>query len=513
MNKKSVFPAITVLIFSFCVLLQAVGFTAPQTVDAAAVKINKTKAELYVTDTLSLKVSNTKSKVTWSTNKKAIAAVSQSGKVTAKNPGKALITAKVNGKKYNCTITVRNYTLNKTVISLEEKANTQLTLNGCKKLVQWTSDNEDAAIVTSNGMVYGKQEGAAKITASSGGRNYDCIIIVKRSPSQNVTDNQTSGNTAALSAEDIYNKSKSATVEIITYDKNKKALGLGSGFFISNDRLITNYHVIEGAYSAKVTTYDNKTYDINYIMGYSKEKDIAVLSVSFPHDILNINEKKAVVGQKVYTLGSSKGLTGTFSEGIISSASRLMNNIECIQITAPISSGNSGGPLLNTSGEVIGINSMQYSNGQNLNFAITIHTINEIDTSKQISFQTLAGSAADTIQVPFEASLFSTDNETPVFLLVMKNTGSKPIIIDSVAILDSDMQYSVSLINENINPIESQTLKPSKEEQYCYFSSSDFGEYVYIDADSKFAFIYTYDNVTYIAAIDYHGTLLSCSEY
>ena len=83
-------------------------------------------------------------------------------------------------------------------------------------------------------------------------------------------------------------------------------------------------------------------------------------------------------GESVYVIGSSEGLTSSFSSGIVSSAQRTAGDIDYIQITAPISHGNSGGPVLNSKGEVIGISTLSIVDGQNLNFAISINTVTQI---------------------------------------------------------------------------------------------------------------------------------------
>lgn len=82
------------------------------------------------------------------------------------------------------------------------------------------------------------------------------------------------------------------------------------------------------------------------------------------------------VGSKVYAIGNPRGLEGTISDGILS-GKRENEGIEYLQITAPISPGNSGGPVLNEKGEVIGVSTFTFKNSQNLNFAMPIKYINE----------------------------------------------------------------------------------------------------------------------------------------
>ncbi len=182
------------------------------------------------------------------------------------------------------------------------------------------------------------------------------------------------------SAEQIYDMLDESVVEVTVYDSDYYKMALGSGFFIDDKgTLVTNYHVIEGAYFADVTFYDGTIYDVAEVLGFDPGLDIAILRIDIPVSVpIKIAERQPVTGQTVYALGSSEGLTGTFSQGIVSTISRVVDGKECVQITAPISHGNSGGPCVNEYCEVIGINSMMYHEGQNLNFAIKIHEIDKI---------------------------------------------------------------------------------------------------------------------------------------
>lgn len=186
-----------------------------------------------------------------------------------------------------------------------------------------------------------------------------------------------------LTPDGIYEKLSASMVEIHTFDRNGQGLGLGSGFFIDDKgTVLTNFHVMEGACSAEIITYDDKRFRVSQIDGFSKDIDLCVVKTdageTVPVELFNGDVK---TGESVYTIGSSIGLTGTFSDGIVSTASRVDNNVEYIQITAPISKGNSGGPLVNRYGEVIGVNTFQFTDGQNLNFAVSIKELAKIDRS------------------------------------------------------------------------------------------------------------------------------------
>ena len=183
------------------------------------------------------------------------------------------------------------------------------------------------------------------------------------------------------SATDIHTMVSESVAEIITYDKNGDGLSLGSGF-VYNNNIVTNYHVIEKAYSAQVTV-NGKTYNATKVVAYDKNLDLAVIAINYGIDklkSLNICTKPHNVGSAVYAIGSSKGLTDTFSSGIISNASRELDNVTYVQHTAAISNGNSGGPLINQYCEVIGVNTFTVKDSQNLNLAVAISYLPKLTT-------------------------------------------------------------------------------------------------------------------------------------
>ena len=176
----------------------------------------------------------------------------------------------------------------------------------------------------------------------------------------------------AQTVPEIAEKALAATVYLEMQDNNGLPLGFGSGFFIKPNLIATNYHVIAGAASGtaklvgKSTTYKIEGFTATY-----KYNDLALLKVSASGiNPLPIGNSDAVkIGETVYVAGNPKGLEGTFSDGIISS--RHGGHAKGrLQMTAPISPGSSGGPVLNKKGEVIGVSYTILEGGQNLNFAI-----------------------------------------------------------------------------------------------------------------------------------------------
>lgn len=177
-----------------------------------------------------------------------------------------------------------------------------------------------------------------------------------------------------LSAEDIAEKAKAATVFLEMKDKNGKTLDIGSGFFVKSNLIATNYHVIEGAAQVTAKLVDKSTtYNIEGVTATDKTNDLALLKITaYGIKPLSLGNSDAVrIGETVYVAGNPKGLEGTFSYGIISSR-RDKYTKERLQMTAPISPGSSGGPVLNRRGQVIGVSVAVHKDldAQNLNFAI-----------------------------------------------------------------------------------------------------------------------------------------------
>jgi len=176
----------------------------------------------------------------------------------------------------------------------------------------------------------------------------------------------------AQTAQDIAKRAFSSTVLLVMEDANGQPLSLGSGFLVRKGLLASNLHVVEGAARGYAKLVGQKAkYDIEGITAVDSERDLVVLKISATGaQALSLgNSDAAQVGESVYAVGNPQGLEGTFSQGIVSSI-RDVGTDKLLQITAPISPGSSGGPVLNGKGEVIGVSVATFRGGQNLNFAI-----------------------------------------------------------------------------------------------------------------------------------------------
>jgi len=162
--------------------------------------------------------------------------------------------------------------------------------------------------------------------------------------------------------------------------------GQGSGFVLDKSgHILTNYHVIAGANRGIEVQLFNKHRYQAQVVGTDKTHDLAELQIDAPglEPVTLADSSGLQVGQKVYAIGNPFGLSGTMTEGIISSIRSIRGTEgapieDAIQTDAAINPGNSGGPLLNSHGDVIGINTMIASNGaeqsSGIGFAIPINT-------------------------------------------------------------------------------------------------------------------------------------------
>ena len=176
----------------------------------------------------------------------------------------------------------------------------------------------------------------------------------------------------AQRAQDIARKAFSSTVLLVMEDANGQPLSLGSGFFVGAGQIASNLHVVEGAVRGYAKLVGQKTkHDLEGIVAVDPERDLVVLKIAVAGGpVLALGNSDAVqVGEAVYAVGNPQGLEGTFSQGVVSSI-RDVGVDHLLQITAPISPGSSGGPVLNGKGEVVGVSVATFRGGQNLNFAI-----------------------------------------------------------------------------------------------------------------------------------------------
>jgi len=172
---------------------------------------------------------------------------------------------------------------------------------------------------------------------------------------------------------ELVRRIKPSVVSIVTYDAKGERLSRGSGFFTARDRVVTNRHVLEGAFSAEIHTVNDLTFNVKGVLAVDGEGDIALLQIDIPPNVaspLTVVRTSPQEGESIVVIGNPLGLEGSISNGIVSAVRDIPSFGRIIQITAPISPGSSGSPVVNMRGEVVGVATLQLADGQSLNFAV-----------------------------------------------------------------------------------------------------------------------------------------------
>lgn len=213
-------------------------------------------------------------------------------------------------------------------------------------------------------------------------------IFLKTSSSQNMEEfkkfilSEDSISESILTGPQIFNEWNDSIVVVIPLDWKGNRLGQGSGIVISpTGAIATNYHVVESAYEVYIRFSNGKTYRKTTLIAENSYYDIVILKIEgneyFKYVPLG-NSDEVEVGEQVLTIGSPLGFENTVSDGVVS-GKRDLGDFSLLQITAPVSSGSSGGALFNMKGEIIGITSLGSQwNVQNLNFAIPINVLKKL---------------------------------------------------------------------------------------------------------------------------------------
>lgn len=189
---------------------------------------------------------------------------------------------------------------------------------------------------------------------------------------------------------------KPSAVAIETFGAKGEKLSRGSGFFVAPDRIITNRHVIENAQKVEIKLFDGKTYPTSGVLAVDGEGDLALLEVEVPAERaapLAIERAAPQEGESIVVIGNPFGLEGSVSNGIVSAVRNIAGYGRIIQITAPISPGSSGSPVVNMRGQVVGVATLQAAEGQSLNFAVPAERVLSLKTGVLQSFANLNAEA------------------------------------------------------------------------------------------------------------------------
>ncbi len=213
---------------------------------------------------------------------------------------------------------------------------------------------------------------------------------------------------------ELVKRVKPSIVAIVTYDASGVALTTGSGFFLRPGQVVTNLHVIRGARRCEVKTLDGKgrIYQVAGLLDVDEEGDLALLSVEGPHSRARASQLATLLpeeGEKIFVIGNPLKLEGSVSDGIVSAVRELPNIGKIIQITAPISHGNSGSPVFNLKGQVVGVVTIKVTNGQNINLAIGAARVRQLQAGKRrlLAELTMRDKSGDPSESPYKNGLDS----------------------------------------------------------------------------------------------------------
>ncbi len=206
-----------------------------------------------------------------------------------------------------------------------------------------------------------------------------------------------SAGSLTVSAQDflpeLVRRIKPSAVAIETFDAKGATLSRGSGFFISGNRVITNRHVIEKSNRVEVHLMDGKKFTARGVLAIDGEGDLALLQVDVPQNSavlpLPLVQAAPQEGESIVVVGNPFGLEGSVSNGIVSAVREIPGYGKIIQITAPISPGSSGSPVVNMRGQVIGVATLQAAEGQSLNFAVPSARIAQLKIGELQTFSSL----------------------------------------------------------------------------------------------------------------------------
>jgi len=198
---------------------------------------------------------------------------------------------------------------------------------------------------------------------------------------------------------ELIRRVKPSVVSVITYNSKGEVALTGSGFFVRPGQVLTNLHVVEGAHRAEIRTFEGKgkTYAVAGLSSVDEDGDLAILSVEMPAERTNVVETAAAVpeeGERIFVIGNPLRLEGSVADGIVSAVREVPALGRIVQITAPISHGNSGSPVFNMRGEVVGIVTIRVMNGQNINLALGISRLSSLRAGERlVGFDELARGA------------------------------------------------------------------------------------------------------------------------
>ena len=240
---------------------------------------------------------------------------------------------------------------------------------------------------------------------------------------------------------DAMAEASASVLTIGVYDKADNLLATGSGFVaFDSNTVVTNFHVIDGAYKISVIDENENVSDVTHILAYDEELDIALLqidSTEIYEPLTLLSNGTSQKGENVVAIGSPLGISNTISNGTLSGFVEIAGS-NYIQFTAPVSHGSSGGALFNDDGVIIGVTSASLSEGQNMNLAIPISYVIDLHSNEKNEKQSVE--EFYTAQHPY----IEYDN----YYAAIRTISIMPEIYDSADSWEKAKAFAVTIYNE-----------------------------------------------------------------
>lgn len=265
-----------------------------------------------------------------------------------------------------------------------------------------------------------------------------------------------------------------AVFTIYTYDEFGSPSGSGSGFFIKSEGIaVTNYHVLDNSVKAIIKTAAKEEYEISNILFSSKEKDLVVFSINNPAKVefstIQLSSETPLKGENVINVGSPLGLENSVSQGIVSSYREDAHG-RVVQITAAISPGSSGSPIMDENGDVFAVATFQSTQGQNLNFGVVI------------SYEILAGMTSN----DFIKSNPKFNNQANFILLNLQPDKGSGITLNAIEFSKTATTLYLTYTNLQLSPdgIWMLWCEVGKKDEGFYIEDKDSHQRYYITSSS-----------------------------
>jgi serine protease Do len=244
----------------------------------------------------------------------------------------------------------------------------------------------------------------------------------------------------AVTPRQIAARAHAALLMIRALDANGDTLGLGTGFLVSADgKFVTNYHVIQEAARLSVKLLDGAEYREVSLVAADPASDLALMQIPGASGLPAMpmgSDAQMEVGDRVFVMGNPLGMGGTFTDGMVS-GKRPLEGVAMLQISAPISPGSSGGPVMNERGEVIGVATMMVMGGQNLNMAVPVRYL-----SPMLALRAAPRPFSPAVLVanPHAGLAVLGDNEPPISITRRRTRDPREEVEDQLTLVRPMMQ-------------------------------------------------------------------------